>query len=106
MKRCIEAETNVQPKRQKLLNVKQGPKPAADDAALASLKMPKVVMCMGSTEASINEVVVAAEQAPEVVDDFDVGVDEKIDVRDKEENVEKLRRRIEKYKVERWSNRV
>ncbi len=100
MKRCIEAETNVQPKRQKLLNVKQGPKPAADDAALASLKMPKVVMCMGSTEASINEVVVAAEQAPEVVDDFDVGVDEKIDVRDKEENVEKLRRRIEKYKVE------
>ena len=44
LKRCIEAETNVQPKRQKLLNVKSGPKPADDDVLLSSVKLPKVVM--------------------------------------------------------------
>jgi len=94
LKRCIEAETSVQPKRQKLLNVKAGPKLADDDA-----KLSKVVMMMGSTEEKISEITQAAEGAPEVLDDFDVGVNEEIDVRDKGENVEKLRKRIEKYKV-------
>jgi len=56
LKRCIEAETNVQPKRQKLLNVKSGPKPADDDVLLSSVKLPKVVMMMGSTEQSIDTV--------------------------------------------------
>jgi hypothetical protein len=36
---------------------------------------------------------------PEVLDDFDVGVNEEIDVRDKSENVDKIRKRVEKYKV-------
>ena len=100
LKRCIEAETNVLPSRQKLLNVKSGPKPADDDVLLSSVKLPKVVMMMGSTEQSIATVAKAAEAAPEVVDDFDVGVNEEVDCRDREENQAKLRKRIDTYKVD------
>ena len=85
------------PARQKLLNVKVGPKMADDAAPLSTVKLPKVVMMMGSTEAAITSISVAAEAAPEVLDDFDVRDDDTIDVKDKPENVEKLRRRIEKY---------
>ena len=46
----------MQPKRQKLLNVKCGPKMAEDDTLLSAVKLPKVVMMMGSTEASIDEI--------------------------------------------------
>lgn len=38
-------------------------------------------MMMGSTEAKISEVTVAAEAAPEVLDDFDVGVNEEVRAR-------------------------
>jgi ubiquitin-like domain-containing CTD phosphatase 1 len=99
LKRLIEAETNVLPARQKLLNVKVGPKMADDAALLSTVKLPKVVMMMGSTEASITSIIVAAEGAPEVLDDFDVGVDDPIDVKDRPENVEKLQRRIARYDV-------
>ena len=97
LKRLIEAETNVLPARQKLLNVKVGPKMADDAAPLSTVKLPKVVMMMGSTEAAITSISVAAEAAPDVLDDFDVRDDDPIDVKDKPENVEKLRRRIEKH---------
>lgn len=73
-----QAETSVQPKRQKLLNVKLGPKLADDEVKLSEVKLPKVVMMMGSTEAKISEIAVAAEAAPEVLDDFDVGVNEEV----------------------------
>ena len=36
---------------------------------------------------------------PEVVDDFELGQDEVIEIKDKEVNKQKLRRRIEQYKV-------
>ena len=90
----------MRPDRQKLLNVKSGPKMAGDEVLLSAVKLPKTVMMMGSTESAIGEIAAAAEAAPEVVDDFDVGVDEAIDVRDRSENQEKLRNRIEKYHVE------
>jgi ubiquitin-like domain-containing CTD phosphatase 1 len=83
LKRLIEAETNVLPARQKLLNVKVGPKMADDAAPLSTVKLPKVVMMMGSTEAAITSISVAAEAAPEVLDDFDVRDDDPIDVKDK-----------------------
>eukprot|EP00227_Mantoniella_beaufortii_P014890 CAMPEP_0197588298 /NCGR_PEP_ID=MMETSP1326-20131121/9630_1 /TAXON_ID=1155430 /ORGANISM="Genus nov. species nov., Strain RCC2288" /LENGTH=317 /DNA_ID=CAMNT_0043153109 /DNA_START=36 /DNA_END=989 /DNA_ORIENTATION=+ len=100
LKRGIEAETNVQLKRQKLLNVKVGPKMAEDEVKISSVKLPKVVMMMGSTEEKISEITEAASAAPDVLDDFDVGVNEQIDVRNKGENIEKIRRRVENYKVE------
>lgn len=58
--------------------MKLGPKLADDDVKLSSIKLPKVVMMMGSTEAKIGEIKAAAETAPEVVDDFDVGVHEEV----------------------------
>jgi len=76
--RDTQVETSVEPKRQKLLNVKLGAKLADDTVKLSSVKLPKVVMMMGSTEASISEMTVAAEAAPEVLDDFDVGVNEEV----------------------------
>ena len=80
LKRLIEAETNVLPARQKLLNVKVGPKMADDAALLSTVKLP-VVMMMGSTEAAITSISVAAEAAPDVLDDFDVRDDDPIDVK-------------------------
>ena len=100
LKRLIEAETNVLPSRQKLLNVKSGPKMADDTALLSSVKLPKVVMMIGSTEQAISSIAVAAEAAPEVVDDFDVkDEDVVVDVMSNPENIEKLNKRIAKYDV-------
>lgn len=40
--------------------------------------------------------------APEIIDDFEIGQDELVDVKDKEVNKHKLRRRAEQYKVSAW----
>lgn len=37
--------------------------------------------------------------SPEIVDDFELGQDEVVDIKDKEVNKQKLRRRIDQYKV-------
>jgi hypothetical protein len=37
--------------------------------------------------------------APEVLDDFELGDEETIDIKDREVNKQKLRRRIEQFKV-------
>lgn len=38
-------------------------------------------------------------ESPEIVDDFELGQDEVVDIKDKEVNKQKLRRRVEQYKV-------
>lgn len=38
-------------------------------------------------------------ESPEIVDDFEIGQDEVMDIKDKEVNKQKLKRRIEQYKV-------
>jgi len=101
LKRGIAAETQVQPKRQKLLNLKQGKAMAGDEVALADLKLKPnfKVMMMGSPEEAIQEAAHAAETAPTVNDDFDIGVDEPIDIKDKGENIAKMEKRIEKQQL-------
>ena len=37
--------------------------------------------------------------SPEIIDDFELGKDEVIDIKDKDVNKQKLRRRIGQYKV-------
>lgn len=37
--------------------------------------------------------------SPEIIDDFELGQDESTDIKDKEVNKQKLRRRIYQYKV-------
>lgn len=38
-------------------------------------------------------------ESPEIVDDFEIGQDEVMDIKDKEVNKQKLKRRIKQYKV-------
>lgn len=46
-----------------------------------------------------DDIIVDPVQSPEIIDDFDLGQDEVMDIKDKEVNKQKLRRRIEQYKV-------
>lgn len=46
-----------------------------------------------------DEIIVDQVEDPEIVDDFELGQDEAVDIKDKEVNKQKLRRRIYQYKV-------
>lgn len=37
--------------------------------------------------------------SPEIIDDFELGQEEAVDIKDKEVNKQKLRRRVSQYKV-------
>lgn len=37
--------------------------------------------------------------SPEIIDDFELGQDDVVDIKDKEVNKRKLRRRVDQYKV-------
>ena len=46
-----------------------------------------------------DEIIVDQAESPEIVDDFELGQDEAVDIKDKEVNKQKLRRRIDQFKV-------
>lgn len=98
LKRRICELTNVLPKRQKLLNVKLGSKPADDSTLLSHLSLkPNVkIMMLGTVE---DEILVEPVDAPEIVDDFEFEDVDSQDIKDREVNKLKLRRRIEQYKI-------
>ncbi|KDP42407.1 hypothetical protein JCGZ_00204 [Jatropha curcas] len=99
LKRRICELTNVLPKRQKLLYPKIGNK-LADDTVLLSqlpLKSSLKMTMIGTVE---DEIIVDQLDSPEIVDDFELGQDEAVDIKDKEVNKQKLRRRIDQYKIE------
>ncbi|KAL0365026.1 UNVERIFIED_CONTAM: Ubiquitin-like domain-containing CTD phosphatase [Sesamum angustifolium] len=99
LKRRICEATNVLPKRQKLLYPKVGSK-LADDSLLLSqipLKAAVKMTMIGTVE---DDIIVDPVESPEIVDDFELGQDEVVDIKDKDVNKQKLRRRIEQYKIE------
>ncbi|KAI3525626.1 hypothetical protein L1887_04551 [Cichorium endivia] len=99
LKRRICQLTNVLPKRQKLLYPKIGSKLADDSILLSSLPLKsslKMTM-IGTVE---DDIIVDQVDAPEIVDDFEIGQDEAVDIKDKEVNKQKLRRRVDQYKIE------
>lgn len=98
LKRRICEVTNVLPKRQKLLYPKVGSKLSDDSSLLSqlSLKSSLKMTMIGTVE---DDIYVDLVDPPEVVDDFELGQDEVIDIKDKEVNKQKLRRRIEQYKI-------
>lgn len=49
-----------------------------DSAQLSEVTFPKSVMMIGTPDADIDEVVAASENAPDILDDFDVGVSEPV----------------------------
>ncbi|KAH6559556.1 hypothetical protein KP509_1Z004600, partial [Ceratopteris richardii] len=98
LKRRICELTNVLPKRQKLLNLKIGSKPAEDSVLLSqlSIKPSLKIMMLGTVE---EEIFVEPVDAPEILDDFEFEEIDSRDIKDKEVNKLKLSRRIEQYKV-------
>ncbi|KAI3884064.1 hypothetical protein MKX03_036028 [Papaver bracteatum] len=100
LKRRICQVTNVLPKRQKLLYPKlSGPK-LSDDSILLSqlpLKSSLKMTMIGTVE---DDIIVDQVDAPEIVDDFELGQDEVVDIKDKEVNKQKLQRRINQFKIE------
>ncbi|XP_073127147.1 ubiquitin-like domain-containing CTD phosphatase [Henckelia pumila] len=99
LKRRICEATNVLPKRQKLLYPKVGSKLANDSLLLSQipLKASLKMTMMGTVE---DDIIVHAVESPEIIDDFELGQDEAVDIKDKEVNKQKLRRRIEQFKIE------
>lgn len=98
LKRRICEVTHVLPKRQKLLNIKIGSTPAHDAALLSqiALKANAKIMMLGTVE---DEIFVDPVDAPEILDDFELGEVNNLDFKDTEVNKQKLKRRIEQYKV-------
>ncbi|KAK4401978.1 Ubiquitin-like domain-containing CTD phosphatase [Sesamum angolense] len=108
LKRRICEATNVLPKRQKLLYPKVGSK-LADDSLLLSQIPLKAAVKMTMIGISLryfvlptveDDIIVDPVESPEIVDDFELGQDEVVDIKDKDVNKQKLRRRIEQYKIE------
>uniref|UniRef100_A0A0D3A7E2 protein-serine/threonine phosphatase n=1 Tax=Brassica oleracea var. oleracea TaxID=109376 RepID=A0A0D3A7E2_BRAOL len=98
LKRRICFLTNVLPKRQKLLYPKVGNKLSDDSLLLSQIPLkPSLKMTMiGTTE---DDIIVDQVTSDDVVDDFELGKEEVVDIEDKEINKQKLRRRIDQYKI-------
>ncbi|KAL3515681.1 hypothetical protein ACH5RR_022583 [Cinchona calisaya] len=99
LKRRICEVTNVLPKRQKLLYPKVGSKLSDDSTLLSqlSLKSSLKMTMIGTVE---DDIFVDQVDSPEIMDDFELGQDEVVDIKDKEVNKQKLRRRIAQCKIE------
>ncbi|XP_042458526.1 ubiquitin-like domain-containing CTD phosphatase isoform X2 [Zingiber officinale] len=98
LKRRICEVTTVLPKRQKLLYPKLAAKLGDDSLLISQLNLkPGVKMTMiGTIE---DEIIVDQVDSPEIIDDFELGQDEVIDIKDKFVNKQKLLRRISHYKI-------
>ncbi|KFK32196.1 hypothetical protein AALP_AA6G209900 [Arabis alpina] len=98
LKRRICFLTNVLPKRQKLLYPKVGNKLSDDSLLLSQIPLkPSLKMTMiGTTE---DDIIVDQATSQDIVDDFELGKDEVVDIEHKEVNKQKLRRRIDQYKI-------
>ncbi|KAI4318801.1 hypothetical protein MLD38_032468 [Melastoma candidum] len=100
LKRRICQLTNVLPKRQKLLYPKVMGSRLSNDAVLLSelpLKSSLKMTMIGTVE---DDIIVDQVEAPEIIDDFELGQEEVVDIKDKEINKQKLARRISLYKIE------
>ncbi|KAL9256962.1 Ubiquitin-like domain-containing CTD phosphatase-like protein [Drosera capensis] len=99
LKRRICEVTNVLPKRQKLLYPKVIGSKLSDDSSLLSqitLKASIKMTMIGTVE---DEIIIDQVDSPEVVDDFELGQDGVVEIKDKPANQQKLRRRVQQYKV-------
>jgi len=102
LKRVLQEETRVLTKKQKLLGLKtQGGKPATDDTPIVDLaiKPGTRVMMMGTPEEAL-QAMAAQEVQPHVqvhddLDDADNDLDQPLELADRPEIQEKLRRRVQ-----------
>ncbi|KAI4296212.1 hypothetical protein L6164_036188 [Bauhinia variegata] len=98
LKRRICELTNVLPLRQKLLYPKVGSKLTDDSLLLSQLPLKSSIKMtmIGTTE---EDLIVDPVDSPEIIDDFELGQEEAVDIKDKEVNKQKLKRRINNYKI-------
>ncbi|GJP36532.1 hypothetical protein CLOM_g8472 [Closterium sp. NIES-68] len=98
LKRRLCEATGVLPARQKLLNLKLGGRPAGDSTLLSQLVIKPTVkiMMMGTVE---SEIVLDPLEAPEVVDDLELADEEAVEIKDRPENIAKLRRRSKHFQL-------
>ncbi|XP_059615951.1 ubiquitin-like domain-containing CTD phosphatase 1 [Phlebotomus argentipes] len=102
LKHEICKRTNVQPNRQKLLNLKYKGKFASDDIRLSALEIKPnfKLMMVGSIEADIEEVCTVPEEE-DVIDDFETSNPFEEQSYDKQEvYLSKVSKRIRDYKIE------
>ncbi|XP_061365743.1 ubiquitin-like domain-containing CTD phosphatase [Gastrolobium bilobum] len=100
LKRRICELTNVLPIRQKLLYPKMGSKLNDNDSLFLSqlpLNSSFKMTMIGTTE---EDLIVDPVESPEIVDDFELPQQEAVDIKDMEVNKQKLRRRIDHFKIE------
>ena len=108
LKREIEKETHVQPKRQKLIGIKfqgVGKKKEESEVGISELgiKPGKSIMMIGTREEVIENQRKREDLglSDDVIDDFDIGDGdgELIKVHLKQENLEKVKRRVDQCKI-------
>eukprot|EP00123_Amoebidium_parasiticum_P020307 comp4717_c0_seq1/m.876 comp4717_c0_seq1/g.876 ORF comp4717_c0_seq1/g.876 comp4717_c0_seq1/m.876 type:complete len:320 (-) comp4717_c0_seq1:384-1343(-) len=99
LKGAIQEKTGVQAHRQKLLGLKYKGKPPADNVKLVDLdlKPGMKIMMMGTREEFIVEDVPEGFDDAEVINDLDWS-EETVAVRDREENLAKVQKRVQMYK--------
>lgn len=101
LKAEIYKQTNVKPERQKILGLKTNSgQNATDNTLLNDLKYKpgQKIMMMGTCEEKIEDVNKIPENLTEVIDDFDIGMEE-LDIQNRVENIEKINRRVRELKV-------
>ncbi|XP_032240517.2 ubiquitin-like domain-containing CTD phosphatase 1 [Nematostella vectensis] len=102
LKAVIQEKTGVLPERQKLLGLKYKGKTPTDDIKLSSLNLKQgaKIMMMGTREEKLADVIAPSDELLniQVVNDFDIEEDE-IMVENRDENLEKISRRVADYKV-------
>lgn len=105
LKQEVFVHTEVQPHRQKLL-CKGQKLPLSDDSTVGSLGLktapgaPIKLMMMGTKEEDIAALLSAAEEAVDVVNDLDEEAPEELAIPLREENLQKLERRVLHYNIE------
>lgn len=101
LKTEINKQTNVKPERQKILGLKTNAGQAVMDTTLLNdlkYKPGQKLMMMGTCEEKIEDLNKVPENLVEVIDDFDVGTEE-IQLHHREENLNKISRRVRELKV-------
>ncbi|XP_077992356.1 ubiquitin-like domain-containing CTD phosphatase 1 [Glandiceps talaboti] len=100
LKEVIKTHTGVLTGRQKLLGLKFKGKPPGDDVQLSVLKLkPNMkIMMMGTREETIQTITEPPKDIGEVVDDFDIE-EEEVLVENREENLQKIAKRVRDYEI-------
>lgn len=102
LKTAIFGATGVRPERQKLLNLRHKGRMPDDDVRLSALRLRPgtKLMLMGSLEEDIAEANAPPKDAPTVVNDLDVDIeDDEVAIENQEVYLEKVARRVRDYKI-------